>query len=83
MTHHAAQHRDGTVYIDPDNIKLVIFDKDGTLSDLNMWIEIIKQRARLLGKHFDLSQEKVNEIIRSMGADPFSVSYTHLTLPTN
>ena len=66
MTHRAAHHENGIVYIDPEKIKLVIFDKDGTLSDLNMWIEIIKQRARLLGKHFELQEEKVHEIIKAM-----------------
>ena len=83
MTHSAVHHEKGIVYIDPEKIKLVIFDKDGTLSDLNMWIEIIKQRARLLGKHFDLSQEKVNEIIRSMGADPFSTNILDVAILTD
>jgi len=83
MTHKAAHVQNGTVYIDPAHIKLIIFDKDGTLSDLNMWIEIIKQRARLLGKHFELPTEKVDDIIRAMGADPFSTNILDVAILTD
>jgi HAD superfamily hydrolase (TIGR01549 family) len=60
----------GVVFINPEKIKLIIFDKDGTLSDLNMWLDIIKHRARLLGKHFNLSNEQTDDIIRAMGIEP-------------
>jgi len=79
----AATLENGSLVINPEVIKLVIFDKDGTLSDLNMWIEIIKQRARLLGKHFDLQKEKVNDIIKAMGADPFSTKILDVALLTD
>ena len=64
------QLKNGYVFINPDKIKLIIFDKDGTLSDLNMWLDIIKHRARLLGKHFNLSNEQTDDIIRAMGIEP-------------
>lgn len=60
----------GNVFINPETIKLIIFDKDGTLSDLNMWFDIIKHRARLLGKHFNLTNEQTDNIIRAMGIEP-------------
>ncbi len=60
----------GNVFINPHKIKLIIFDKDGTLSDLDMWLDIIKHRARLLGKHFNLLDEQTNDIIRAMGIEP-------------
>jgi len=83
MAHKAAHLQNGTVYIDPAQIKLMIFDKDGTLSDLNMWIEIIKQRARLLGEHFELSDDKVDDIIRAMGADPYSTNILDVAILTD
>jgi len=83
MIHKAAYLQNGTVYIDPAQIKLMIFDKDGTLSDLNMWIEIIKQRARLLGEHFELSENKVDDIIRAMGADPYSTNILDVAILTD
>jgi phosphoglycolate phosphatase-like HAD superfamily hydrolase len=64
--------KDGTVFIDPDQIKLIIFDKDGTLADLNMWFEIMKKRARALGAHFGLSSRQINQIIITMGLDPLN-----------
>lgn len=60
----------GIIYINPEQIKLIIFDKDGTLSDLNMWFEIMKKRARVLGKYFHLSTRQINQIIMKMGLDP-------------
>ncbi len=60
----------GKVFINPEKIKLIIFDKDGTLSDLDMWLDIIKHRARLLGKHFKLSERQTDDIIRAMGIEP-------------
>ena len=83
MKHKAAHKQNNIVYIDPAQIKLIIFDKDGTLSDLNMWIEIIKQRARLLGEHFELPTEKVDDIIRAMGADPYSTKILDVAILTN
>jgi phosphoglycolate phosphatase len=83
MAHKAAHLQNGTVYIDPAQIKLMIFDKDGTLSDLNMWIEIIKQRARLLGEHFELSENNVDDIIRAMGADPYSTNILDVAILTD
>jgi len=83
MANKAAHLQNGTVYIDPSQIKLIIFDKDGTLSDLNMWIEIIKQRARLLGEHFELPAEKVDDIIRAMGADPYSTNILDVAILTD
>ncbi|MBC8312730.1 MAG: HAD family hydrolase [Candidatus Cloacimonetes bacterium] len=64
------QIKNGDVFINPEKIKLIIFDKDGTLSDLNMWLDIIKNRAKQLGKYFDLSQTQIDEIIRKMGLEP-------------
>ncbi len=83
MAHKAAHLQNGTVYIDPAQIKLMIFDKDGTLSDLNMWIEIIKQRARLLGEHFELAENRVDDIIRAMGADPYSTNILDVAILTD
>ncbi|MCK4359351.1 MAG: HAD family hydrolase [Candidatus Cloacimonetes bacterium] len=64
------QLENGKVFINPEKIKLIIFDKDGTLSDLDMWLDIIKHRARLLGKYFNLSNEQTDDIIRAMGIEP-------------
>ena len=83
MAHKAAHLQNGTVYINSAQIKLMIFDKDGTLSDLNMWIEIIKQRARLLGEHFELSENNVDDIIRAMGADPYSTNILDVAILTD
>ena len=83
MKSRAATLENGTITINPDIIRLVIFDKDGTLSDLNMWIEIIKQRARLLGKHFELPKDKTDAFIRAMGADPFSTKILDVALLTD
>lgn len=62
--------KNGMVFINPDQIRLIIFDKDGTLSDLNMWFEIMKKRARELGAYFSLPTRQINQIIIAMGLEP-------------
>jgi len=52
-----------------NNIKLVVFDKDGTLFDLHKyWSFVIKQRALYFSDKYDCSSDKVYDVLtKNMG----------------
>jgi len=51
-----------------NDIEGIIFDKDGTLTDSNVyWAEIIKRRSQKIKKDCQLSQEDYHQLIKSMG----------------
>lgn len=53
-----------------DNIKLIIFDKDGTITDLyKYWSWIARKRASIICKKLDLEKRHINEIQEKMGLD--------------
>jgi len=55
-----------------DNIKLVLFDKDGTLIDIHhYWVSMIKLRAELLVKRYfnDANDEIKNKLVDLMGVN--------------
>ena len=53
-----------------ENILGVVLDKDGTLTDSNVyWAEIIRRRTSAISKRFNLSSNKYSFICESMGLD--------------
>ncbi|MHA1828172.1 MAG: HAD family hydrolase [Candidatus Heimdallarchaeaceae archaeon] len=52
------------------DVKLIAFDKDGTLLDFNMYLPVMKKRAEVLIKEFALPQDTYNDLLSLMGVDP-------------
>lgn len=53
-----------------NGINLVIFDKDGTLIDLNQyWVKITRLRAEEIAKMFALNEESILTLVSVMGVD--------------
>lgn len=53
-----------------EDVRLVIFDKDGTLMDLyHYWSKMVALRAKLICHKLGLSQEHQNGLIYEMGVD--------------
>ncbi len=53
-----------------NNIKHIIFDKDGTITDSSIyWAEIVKRRSRVICESFNLSIEVYIELLLTMGLD--------------
>ena len=51
-----------------ENIEAIIFDKDGTIIDANIyWSEIIKLRASMILKEYDINEDFYSQICKSMG----------------
>lgn len=51
-----------------ENIEAIIFDKDGTIIDANIyWSEIIKLRASMILKVYDINKNFYSQICESMG----------------
>jgi len=51
-----------------ENIEAIIFDKDGTIIDANIyWSEIIKLRASIILKEYDINKNFYSQICESMG----------------
>ena len=51
-----------------ENIEAIIFDKDGTIIDANIyWSEIIKLRASMILKEYDINKNFYSQICESMG----------------
>jgi len=56
-----------------ENLELLIFDKDGTITDSNYyWQEIIKRRSKNICKHFSLDFSFEQKLEFVMGLDPKS-----------
>ena len=52
------------------NIRLAVFDKDGTLIDIHTyWVNMIKFRAQLVSEKLDLGKEVTLGLMDSMGVD--------------
>ena len=50
------------------DIELIVFDKDGTLTDAHVfWAEVIRRRAAALVRHFDLTQNETAQLCQIMG----------------
>lgn len=53
-----------------EDLELIIFDKDGTLTDCHIyWIEIIKRRSKLICSKLHLSSEYYQSLALAMGGD--------------
>ncbi len=53
-----------------NDVEGIIFDKDGTITDSNVyWSEIIKRRAKKISNDFNLEKDNHHELIREMGLD--------------
>ena len=53
-----------------NNIKHIIFDKDGTITDSSIyWAEIIKRRSLVICESFNLNKEVYIELLLTMGLD--------------
>lgn len=53
-----------------EDVRLVIFDKDGTLMDLyHYWSQMVALRAKLICQKLGLSEEHQNRLIYEMGVD--------------
>ena len=51
-------------------IKLIVFDKDGTLMELHhYWIEMCKLRVNLIAEKFSLTPAQKNAMLFEMGVD--------------
>ena len=53
-----------------ENIKLVIFDKDGTLMELyHYWSQMVGMRAKLICEKLGINEEHENNLLYEMGVD--------------
>ncbi|RLC48094.1 MAG: hypothetical protein DRH57_02850 [Candidatus Cloacimonadota bacterium] len=66
------KQQDNRIIINPQLIKLIIFDKDGTIVKLDMWAKVIKNRAELIGDFFHFDTWQTNNISIIMGIDPIT-----------
>ena len=53
----------------PD-VRLVVFDKDGTLIDVHAyWVNIVRLRSEVMGRRLNLSRKDVAGLMDAMGVD--------------
>ncbi len=60
------------IIINPQLVRLIIFDKDGTIVNLDIWGKVIKKRTELIGDFFNLNAGQKHSIIKIMGIDPIT-----------